>query len=371
MNVLRFIRPWFFLLAFLPAAGVLSADDTRSIITEGSVSIQFFSTSAFTGWPGVSGLSPVEVSAEAERIRLIWPGSIIDLNTRGETDSQTLLTLFATRTASWGTGNWTPRDGVVCSDGFWRGFSDQGFTQLNLTTGAVKVRKWEGSPPDSIYPAYDGNLLIFSGGKVILADFNSGEIRQETRIPSLSMLAVSTRAPLAAWQESSGGSLHIIDFDTLKNLEIENPPGKPWSMSWAGDSLVIACPGELCAIDIQGGEPSEFSILEDKRLPERWYRIRGGKNYLLIQSPEEGNAAILTPEETGPVPVEDSDFQELLKKYSLSAGDELTRMALLTQADRYYSWVMTYIREFRSRYPLEEIWPNLESEITRRRNGLR
>jgi len=360
-----------FLLAYILAAGLLSADDTPTIITEGSVSIQFFSTADFTGWPGVSGFAPVDVSAEAGRVWLIWPGSIINLDTAGGADVQTLLTIFATRSASWGKDRWTPRSGIICSDGYWRGFVDLDFTQVDLFSGIVTVKKWDGDSPDSIYPASDGNLMIFSGNKAELADFNSGKMKLVSRIPPVSMLAVSTRAPLAAWWEGGSSSLHITDFDAETDRQVEIPPGIPWNMSWVGNLLVTAYSGKLYALNIQKSDKPEITLFEDERLPDRWYRIRGGEDYLLIQSPEEGTAAVLTMKSSGSPRRQNDDFPELLKKYTLDAGDELVKSGLLQQAGRYYSWVMPYIREFRSRYPLEEIWPNLESEITHRRSTLR
>ncbi|RKX84735.1 MAG: hypothetical protein DRP70_12715 [Spirochaetes bacterium] len=362
------------LLACLVTAGTLFADDPSTIIPEDDVSIQFFPTSDFADWPGVSGISPIELSAAAGRVWLVWPGSIINLNGSGAVDEQTLLTLFASRDALWGDDEWSAQSGVICSDGFWRGFIDLPhlFAQLDLFSGIVSTRNWEGELPDSIYPASDGNLLIFTGDKAELADFNNGIQELGNGIPPLSMLAVSTTEPIAAWQEGGSSSIHIAGFERIDspNSKMEIP-GVPWSMSWAGKMLVIAYPGKLYALEMEG-HPAVYR-LENERLPDRWYRIRGGKNNLVIQSPEEGTAGILSlAKENLPLSGEvREDFVSLLKKYTLTAGDKLEEAGFGSQADHYYRWVMPYIREYRSRYPLEEIWPNLESEITRRRSALR
>ncbi|RKX97492.1 MAG: hypothetical protein DRZ90_06045 [Spirochaetes bacterium] len=367
----RFRGPLSTLLVFFIAAGALFPDDPDIIIPDAGLSIQFFSTSIFADWPGVSGFTPIDVSAAVGRVWLVWPGSIINLNGRGDVDEQTLLTLFASRDALWGNGEWSAQSGAVCSDGFWRGFIDlpQTFAQLDLFSGIVSTRSWEGKLPDSIYPAFEGKLLLITGDKARLADFSSTEQELVSGIPPVSVLAVSTTRPMAAWQGGGGGSIQITGFDSSDSkLEI---PGVPWSMSWAGDMLIIAYPGELYAMKVNGNQT--VYRLEDERLPGRWYRVRGGKNSLVIQSPEEGTAGILSISKDSRPPSGEADgnFVELLKKYTLTAGDKLEEAGFSSQADRYYRWVMPYIREYRSRYPLEEIWPNLESEITRRRSALR
>jgi len=322
-------------------------------------------------------MAPVDVSAEAGRVWLVWPKSIINLNVTGNSDMQTLLTLFATQDARWGDGDWTAGNGVICSDGYWRGFIDphSALAQIDLFSGLVSSREWKGKIPDSIYPATEGQMIIFSGDRAFLSGFGSENLELESSIPPVSMLAVSTHSPLAAWRDGINGSLHISSYKNSTETEINFPPGIPRGISWVGDMLVIAYQGKLYAIDVKntpGGEYPAAYRMEDKRLPESWYRIRGGENYLVIQSPEEETAMVLSIENADDEGLQlNENFSQLLEAYALSAGDELERAGLPRRAERYYRWVIHYVREFRSRYPLEGIWPDLESEITRRRVSLR
>ncbi len=374
------------LTAFLIVVGCLHADDPYSIISEWNASIQLISTTDFNAWPGVSGIAPVDVSTAAGRIWLIWPGSIINLNEKGRTDEQTLLTLFATRTAPWGNESWTARNGVVCSDAYWRGFTDlqSEFAQLNLLSGEVSMRPWGGDIPDSIYPSSNGKILIFTGMDTVLAGFDTREIHIDSDIPPVSLLTVSGTEPLAAWRDGESNGIHIAGYGNdvsayhrIINLEKDLlPAAAPWSMGWAGKLLVLAYPGKLFALDIPDeGDPLIYQ-LTDLRLPDRWYRIRGDENRLVVQSPEAGILALITvraaeDDVQNSIRQDDGEFADLLRVNTLSAGDNLEKSGYFRQAERYYGWVLPYIREYRSRYPLEEIWPELESEITRRRMTLR
>lgn len=379
-------RPLSALLAFLLVTGSPIADESNTIISEWNAAIQLIYTSTFDDWPGVSGIAPVDVSAAAGRVWLVWPESLINLDGNGMADEQTLLTMFASRTARWAGGKWTPENGVVCSDGYWRGFVDlpRALVQLDPLSGEVLMADWEGDLPDSIHPAADGNLLIFTGGEARLAGFECGEYgramnkRLSADIPPVSMLAVSSELALAAWKDTESDGIHIADLSgghKIIPLEPEILPAlAPWSMDWAGGMLVLAYPGQLYALDLLSEGIHRIFRLEDARLPNRWYRLRGGTDRLVIQSPEPGIIAIVTPgaaERDIKRNIGSHDFAGVLKEYALSAGDKLEDLKLYREAEGYYGWILPYIRNQRSRHPLEEQWPNLESAITGRRSVLR
>ncbi|MCK5736534.1 MAG: hypothetical protein KAH21_08650, partial [Spirochaetaceae bacterium] len=260
--------------------------------------------------------------------------------------------------------------------GYWRGFIKlhSEIAQLDLFSGEVMKRTWEEDIPESLYPASDGNLLVFNPGEAALTGFNSEKIQIETNIPPVSILAVSTEMPLTAWQDGRSNDIHIAGYGaefSEMNKKLSWDP--PWSMSWAGRMLVLAYSGKLYAIDKPEEENPVIYKLEDERLPERWYRIRGESGRLVIQSPEAGITAVISVLSTKISDTDDSnrDFTELLRKSALTAGDKLEASGNSQQAERYYGWILPYIRESRSRYPLEEIWANLESKITQRRTALR
>ncbi len=367
-------------------SGTSFAGEPDTIISEWNAAIQLIHTSTFDDWPGVSGIAPIDVSAAAGRVWLVWPESLINLDGNGMADEQTLLTMFASRTARWAGGEWTPENGAVCSDGYWRGFVDlpRALVQLNPLSGEVLMADWEGDLPDSIHPAADGNLLIFTGGEAHLAGFEGEEYgkalnkRLSAEIPPVSMLAVSSELPLAAWRDTVSDGIHMAELSG-EHWIIPPDPGilpshAPWSMDWAGGMLILAYPGQLYALDLFSKGIHRIFRLEDERLPNRWYRLRGGTDRLVIQSPEPGIIAIVTPgaaERDIKRNIGNHDFAGLLREYALSAGDRLEDLQLLREAERYYGWILPHVRDLRSRYPLEEQWPNLESEITGRRAALR
>jgi hypothetical protein len=255
---------------------------------------------------------------------------------------------------------------------------------LNLETGAVDSAPWGQRLPDSIYPAYDGGLLIFSDGKpgiIRTSGSPAGSAYQllDIGIPRISQLAVSTDLPLAAWKDSSENTLNIADFSGSGRIYSMKPGGLPekpiWSMDWAGTKLVLAYPGELVVLSPLETEQIPPVRITDNRLPERWYRLRGGSDRLVVQFPETGILGIILPENLPknglPEGPEINDFAGLLEYYTLSAGDSLEDSGNQKQAEIFYRWALPYIRENRSLHPLEEIWPALESELTTRRMKLR
>ena len=95
-------------------------DQAKPIIAQWSPEIQILSLSGQTAWPYSSGALPLEVSPAGDRLTSVWPRSLISLNSRGRADRDTLLALFATTTADWIAGEWSPDNGALGSDGFWR-----------------------------------------------------------------------------------------------------------------------------------------------------------------------------------------------------------------------------------------------------------
>ena len=378
-------RPISALFTFLLVTGTLTASGPDIIIPEWNASIQLIYMSSFENWPGVSGFPPIDVSAADGRIWLIWPESIINFNGGGYADEQTLLTVFATQTAVWGEGNWTAESGAVCSDGYWRGFIHprESFAQMDMKTGEVRAVSWNEDIPDSIYPAVDGSLLVFSNGEANLVSFNSGtgELdlkRLNTGISPVSLLAVSSEHPHAAWKDNTGDNFHIADFSgSGRKITLEPgtlPKIPAWSLDWAGNMLILAYSGKLLALNIADDGTAEVSRLEDDRLPDRWYRIRGGKDQLVVHSPETGTVAIVrsgnsaADKQIGD-PVE--DFAALIERYTLSAGNLLEDSGRRREAEQFYAWILPFVRDFRSRHPLEELWPILEKDLTDRRSVLR
>jgi len=363
-------------LCFL-ATGSLFSDDPDNIISEAKASIQFFSTAEFEDWPGVSGIAPVGISAAGGRTWLIWPGCIINLGENGRSDEFTLLSLFATRATPRGRRQWSPEGGTICSDGYWRAVRDTVFVQLDLFSGRMSERKWTADPPDSLYPAPGGKVLIFNRGKVRLADFNTDEVGRETEIPPVAILAVSAEKPLAAWKDGRNNNIHIAGFDgryagthrVISPGEISLPGNPPLNMSWAGNLLVLGYPGKLYFLDHPEEQNPEVYLLRNEEIPQRWYRSTGGNNRMIIQVPDSGTAAIISPKDYPRI--DNSDFPGILREFTLTAGDTLEKSGFPEQAEIYYGWILPHIRNMRSRYPLEEIWPNLEAEITRRRTALR
>lgn len=375
-------RPLSALFTFLLVIGSPAAGEPNTIIPEWNASIQLISTSNFNEWPGISGISPVDVSAVNERTWLVWPGSVINLNDDGKIDEQTLLTLFASQTADWGGRNWTAEHGVICSDGFWRGFILEGesLARMNLQNGEVIRSAWGKAIPDSIYPAVDGNLLVLTGSAAGLVESSYSPL--DSKLWPISQLAVSTQHPLAAWKDAVDDKLHISDFSggqRIFSIDKSGLPGQSaWSLAWAGEKLVMAYPGELFAVTLLDDGTSKLEKISDKRLPGRWYRLRGGENRLIVQSPETGMLGIIRaggtdfPESAGAeIGAEEEDFPALLEYFALSAGNFLEGEGELKSAEKFYGWILPYIREYRSRRPLEEIWPELESELATRRLNLR
>jgi len=374
-------RPISALLAFLFITGVAIAAEPDSIISEWNVSIQIINTGTFGEWPGVSGIAPIEVSAAAGRIWFIWPESIISLNRDGRADEQTLLGLFSTGTSVWNEGKWTPENGVLCTDGTWRGFfgTRGSIAQLNMISGVVSIQDWQGETPESVYPAVNGNLLVFNKGEAVYLEFedhNAGAMltrRLGNNIPPVSMISVSGGQALAAWMDSTSNGIHVADFTgthqffTLDSVTL--PARAPMSMDWVGELLVLGYPGKLYAFDISHIEGPHVYKLEDNRLPKRWYRLRGGSDHLIVHSPEPGIAAVITA--GAALEAELIGFEELVMVFTLDSGDLLENSGMLDSAEKFYGWVLPYIRNFRSVHPLEQIWPELESEVTGRRAILR
>ena len=112
-------------------------------------------------------------------------------------------------------------------------------------------------------------------------------------------------------------------------------------------------------------------LLVHPQIPRRWYSIAGDEDFLLVHSPETGSLAVLTAESGTPQPELTYDFPQLLRTKALEAGDRLETAGFPESAERFYGWILPQVRAVRSRQPMDEFWPGLEAELTRRRSLLR
>ena len=343
---------------------------------------------------------PVDVAVAAGRLWLIWPEALISLGMDGNFDDISLLTLFSSRTADWGGKPWSPEGGLICSDGIWRAVDPLGgrMLELNPISSVVTRRTWEGPGPDALYPAPGTVMLAVSGEEASLVfpsaspdDASIERIPLSTAVPPLSMLAVSASSPIIAWRETGSSIIRLAGSPERRGVEElftaadtrEKLEGIPewvipfqevsWGMDWAGPYLVLAGPGRLTALTFRNLENFEQLILEDPRLPDRWYRIRGGEGALLVHSPETGMLAVVTPE--GGEELNDEtgwgDFADLLEAHALDAGADLEGRGFRKEAEAYYGWLIPYIRAQRSRRPLSTLWPDMEEQAARLRMELR
>ncbi len=374
------------ILAFLLVSAHPSRGDTLPIISEWNPSIQFIKSERFISWPGVETSIPVDVSAEAGRIWLIWPTALVSLNSEGRSDEYSLLSLFSSVSAEQGSNRWSPESGIMCSDGIWRSFEsgNPAIKELNPVTGLIRRRYWNRPVPDTIYPGPEGSLLCFSDTSAYLiypGDSDTAEadtVEMDEELPPISMISLSREGTLVAWRELSSG---MIRYGKLLGGHVEEQidlsvRGTFWGMDWSGDLLILSGPGKLTAIRNDGKNEIEIGVLEDARLPKRWYRIRGSRENLLIHSPETGLVAMIGKNTLSSAPEDHSDggteaFEILLKENVLKAGSLLETWGYQDQAVRFYSWVLPQIRSQRSRDPMDEAWPELEHAVTDRWAELR
>ena len=368
------------LLPAFPISG-----DSPTIISNWDASIQLIDTRLFLEWPGVNERIPVDVSAEDGRIWLVWPDALVSLDADADSDARSLLALFAS-TVNHGTAeSWSAEAGLVCADGVWRSVdpSTGDLVETDLFSGDVRRRPLEGIGTAVIHGAPGGDLVTVGpdGARHIVSGVREPAaplIRMlETDLPLMSQAAVSREAPLAAWMVPGNRMIRVIELPlpqpgeaTLPgdaapvDIRMESPV---WMMDWAGHLLVLAGPGRLTAFDPSGSRWIEGFVLEDPRLPRRWYRIRGGSGRLLIHSPETGLVAVVSTNTKIPEGNGRLDFPSILESHALEAGRLLEDAGLNGRAVAYYTWVLTHVRRQRSRMPLEETWPALERDISDRR----
>jgi hypothetical protein len=384
------------LLSVVLLAGTSFADESDTIISEWKAAIQILNTSEFVNWPGVSGSIPSDISMSGGRTWLIWPGCLINLDFSGRPDIETLLTIFAAQSTDWPGGRWSPENGTLGSDGHWIGFSvpDSIVTSLDTRTGEVVSAPWNESIPDVIHPLPEGVFFTLSGPNASLLHFSGGhhvEVQAlEESVPPLAQLAVSSRYPVIAWREALGedlrtaggieslpGSENLRTLDRLAETLHQFPwktiavPGNPWSMDWSGEYLILAGPGRLTALRPFHSGDTEMVILEDRRLPRRWYRIKGGADSLGILLPESERVVLVIPDADKDTTLDTPDFSMLLRNYALAAGEMLEKTESTDAAERYYGWILPYVRQERSAAPLDELWALLEKDLTERRTAIR
>jgi hypothetical protein len=364
----------------------VSAEDTGPIIPEGNLSIQMITTKGFQYWPGTSGYGPVDAAAGDGRIWLIWPEMLISLTPAGGADDSTLLSMFASATADWNGGSWTPENGVVGADGFWRGFSQDGkaFLELNTVSGEVKKRPWIRPLPMSVQPGTESGVWTFSPDRISLirtADDPSLDplfILPFSSLPTATGWTFSKTENRVAWFDAQDGSLNWADLDS--DYRITAPQkhrfagGRditPQGITWAGNLLIVAYPGKLAVISAGDVGGRAEQLLVNPQIPPRWYSIAGGDDFLLVHSPETGSLAALGVKQGFRQPAITYDFPQLLRTKALEAGDRLESAGYPDSAERFYGWILPEVRAMRSHQPMDEFWPGLEAELTRRRSLLR
>jgi hypothetical protein len=388
-------------LVHLACITSLRAEEPNFIISEWSPAIQMIRLDAFSTWPGVSGAIPVSAAFASGRIHLVFPEAIVSLTDSGTADERSLLTLFATLSSPRGEDPWSPSAGIVSSEGLWKSWSPDGpeLRVRNLVTGRVERKPWNGPPVESLHALPDGRLLAVSAGEVYLAEENDEAVLLAESLPPFSMAAVSASESKIAWGDPSSEGIRFTDGSgrtwERKISGSPYPAGTPWGMAWADSMLVTAWPGKLIAV-YGGPEDAEDAervfILEDERLPNRWYRLYGGEGRLMVHSPESGAVAVLGTADKGlgfdiPSGHPDSEtqgtqsaeaetaapipsFLEAVAEYALSAEEMMEEEDGARSAVRFCTWILPFVREIRSDRPMDPLWPELESELTRRRAAL-
>ena len=361
----------------------VTADDVSPIISEKTLSIQIISALPNDFLPGTSGIGPIDISAEAGRIWLIYPEFLVCLRPDGTADMTTLLAMFASVSAKWGENAWTPVNGIVCSDGNWRGFTPTGadYLELNTENAVVQESTWQHSLPQTLLPGPDAVTCAMYPNKTLLikprmgfSDERINRIIEWNHSASIQW-AISTQGHRAAGIDPIKGTLGVAQLDgdyeliPLWNLDLSRFHNlMPWSMAWVGNHLVLAYPGEL----IWMSDEKSWKRYSDIRIPSHWYQIQGGDGFLLIHAPTTGLLMVI--KRGAPLEVERSEiiqFPNLLKNHALEAGLYLEAAGFPESAERFYGWAIPHVRTMRSRQPLKEHWPYLESELVRRRLQLR
>jgi len=360
---------------FIPAALALSLPivpaslDGESIIDEWTSVFHTINLTHFADWPGVGGRMPIDISSAVDKIWLIWPHAIISLNSRGMPDSESLLSLFSSQSTGW-----TPENGVLSSKGDWVAYSDKRFYRLDLLTARIRNFDWKRSPAGPIFAAPEGNLVALIGEKTYYVDFSSNENTSASLLDFNfpSALTVSTTITEFAWLDTRG--IHLVSIENGKEVIIPLtagalPAGNPWGIVRFDGKLVLAYPRALYAVELPTEESPRISKLEAEWLPRRWYRLRGSETALLIHTPETEELRIYRAEkETGAALL--PSYKDFLAEHAVPAGRLLEEKKEIEAAVQYYNWALPQIRGFRSKYPLEGVWAELERELVERRLAL-
>ena len=90
-----------------------------------------------------------------------------------------------------------------------------------------------------------------------------------------------------------------------------------------------------------------------------------------ILLPESEHVVLVIPDSEDETALDTPDFSRLLRNYALAAGEMLEKTESPDAAERYYGWILPYVRRERSATPLDEFWPLLERDLTARRTAIR
>ncbi len=366
----------------LTAIGRLFAEETNFIISKWHAAIQLISLESFSTWPGAENPIPVDALVTNSRMVFVLPGAVVSLDESGAADERTLLALYTTTFTERGKDSWTPALGTITPDCLWKSWNpaDSTIRETDLSTALVEKTPRIGLMPDSLHALSDGRLLILSGEAAYLMDESGKTAALTEKIPLLSMTAVSPSQPKIAWR--TPGSEEVFFADGRGRTWKQSiagapfPPSSPWDMAWTDSMIVTAWPGRLIAFagaDANTVSPESVFVLEDERLPGRWYRLFGGTDRLLVFSPESAAVAIVSAPGVfqSDTDIAIPEFIDVVGTWALSAADRIEAEGGIRAAEGFCSWIIPYVRSFRSDHPMNPLWPELEAELTHRRAALR
>lgn len=344
-------------------------DESGSIINISSLKFQIIPLRNLENWPGVEQSALIDLSLLGGRITLVWPDVIISLPPDGKPDEKTLLTLFAT---TYPESQWQMENGTVATDGYWIAPDAEGrLGRFNLQNAEFYTYSAKISY-GPLYPIPGAAILSFTPKAVRIAPDGSRGTLPVSR-PLSTLFAVSPLDDRMAWLERE--TLRISSYLNRRQIQTISLAGKVptlgiRALSWVGDLLALAMPGTIALID---PDSANWQLQQHPLIPRYWYYLRGTSTRIALASPESANVILIEKTKPGhasePEHI-DYEFSALLKDYALQVGEILQLEAGTERSAAYYSWVLPMIRDFRSRYPLDFRWAEMEALLVERRAQL-